>query len=419
MIKKIIFLIFLIFTSSSFGATADIGNFGSWATQNNREKINSTISSDIYNFQSNFQASFSEKTFVPIEAKLGLSLIQAMSNINDILKDALVDFISIFMIIALISWIGLETYQMIRKASKPMNLFENILKKSILIFIWIFIIEQSPEQLFMWIIKPLLTIGSLISDTILGSVANSIGTPLPNTCMAINNFVGNTKNSFLQSSDISSLLCLLTKFSGFFYSAIISGFQLMLKGIGTSAFTFILGLSLVFIFLINIWKFALMSFSVIVDLFLVILMLPFTAISHCFSGKEDSKSNIFTGVTSSFLSGGNMKTSYDGYAGIAFNKFMELFKGNSLDSAIKRFLNAVIYFISLSVVISLCFAIFAGVGIDFKSVTNVNNYDFMTLLISGLLIGYLLTKIEFFAKSIGGNIDTSTGNQMKKNYLWI
>lgn len=412
MIKKIILLIALIFSSDCFCDSGDIGNFGSWTTDNNKQSINSVIKDDLQNFQGRFQTSFSEKTFVPIEAKLGFSLIKAMSNISDILKNSFIDFISIFMILALVSWIALETYQMIKKSSKPMVLFESSVKKSILIFIWIFIIKQSPEQLFMWVIKPLLMLGTLISDIILGSVASSIGTYLPDTCTAIQNFVGNSSTSILQPEDISSLLCLSTRFSGFFYSAIVSGFKLMFTGIGTSAFTFFLGLSLVFIFLINIWRFALMGFSVIVDLFLAILMLPFTAISHCFSGKEDANSNMFTGVTSSILSGGNMKTSYDGYLGVAFNKFMGLFKGNSLDSTVQRFVNVIIYFISLSFIISLCFAIFAGIGIDFKSVSNAENYDSITLLISGLLIGYLLTKVEFFAKSIGGSVDTSTGNKI-------
>lgn len=412
MIKKIILLIVLIFSSNCFGDSGDIGNFGSWTTENNKESINSTIKTDLENFQGTFQTNFSDKTFVPIEAKLGFALIKAMSNISYILKNSFVDFVSIFMTIALIFWLVLEIYQMIKKSSKPSILFESAVKKAILIFIWIFIIQQSPEQLFMWIIKPLLMLGTLISDTILGSVASSIGTNLPDTCMAVQNFVGNSTTSILQSEDISSLLCLSTRFSGFFYSAIVSGFKLMFLGIGTSAFTFVLGVSLVFIFLINIWKFALMSFSVIVDLFLVILMLPFTAISHCFSGKEDSNSNIFTSVTSTIVSGGSMRTSYDGYAGVVFNKFMGIFNGNSLDSSIQRFVNAIIYFISLSIIISLCFAIFAGVGIDFKSVSNAENYDSITLLISGLLIGYLLTKTEFFAKSIGGSVDTSTGNKI-------
>ena len=168
----------------------------------------------------------------------------------------------------------------------------------------------------------------------------------------------------------------------------------MLAGIGHSMFTFIIGVVFIIIFLINIWKFALMALGVIADLFLAIFMLPFTAIAETVG-----------------------KTSYTGIAGTIFNGLLGLFKTESLSAQITRFINAAIYFVSLSIVVALCAAILSGV-VDTNlaaQVPTIDNEGFMITLLIGCLVAYLADKALKIAKDLGGSIDDSLGQQFGKD----
>ena len=63
-------------------------------------------------------------------------------------------------------------------------------------------------------------------------------------------------------------------------TAVAAGWKWMIAGIGTSAFTTLVGAAFIVIFIYNGFKFALMGLGVIVDLFLGVFMLPFTAIAE-------------------------------------------------------------------------------------------------------------------------------------------
>ena len=216
----------------------------------------------------------------------------------------------------------------------------------------------------------------------------------------------------MDSTQVANLLCVPTRLSGFFYTAVAAGWEWMLAGIGTSAFTFTAGAVFVVLFIYNIWKFALMALSVVVDLFLGILTLPFTAIAQCFGGKT-SKDSAFSAPIDAFSSGSSGATSYDGIAGKLFNGFLGLFnsKNFSLSAQITRFINASIYFVSLSIVIAVCAALLSGV-VDANLATNIpslENDSFMTVLIVGALVAYLATKAGDIAKKLGGSINDSFG----------
>jgi hypothetical protein len=154
------------------------------------------------------------------------------------------------------------------------------------------------------------------------------------------------------------------------------------------------------------------------------MMLPFTAIAQCFGGKS-STNTPFGAPLDALGSGGSGKTTYDGYAGKIFIGFLDLSntKNFSLDAQIKRFINAMIYFVSLSIVIALCAAILSGV-VDVDMATQIptlKNDSFMTVLIVGFLVTYLASTAGDIAKNIGGNIDgskefTKFGDDIKK--LW-
>ena len=126
------------------------------------------------------------------------------------------------------------------------------------------------------------------------------------------------------------------------------------------------------------------------DLFLSVLMLPFTAIA------ETIKS-----------------TSYKGIAGDIFNGFLGLFKPESLENQILRFINAAIYFVSLSIVIAVCVALLSGVmDTNLASeVPTLENSGFVPTLLTGCLVAYLVNRADKIATDIGGKIDDSFGKK--------
>ena len=77
---------------------ADIGEYGTWATDANREKIVSDLSHDIDKFAPDTNTQTIDN-YVPIEAKVGLAFINAMTHVGNIIDNALVRFAIMFMII--------------------------------------------------------------------------------------------------------------------------------------------------------------------------------------------------------------------------------------------------------------------------------------------------------------------------------
>ena len=82
----------------------DIGDHGTWATENNREKFTTQLSGDIEQFQGEFQKQL-VSDYVPIEAKIGLAFMNALSFISNVLDSSLVRFVILFMFIAFAFWI--------------------------------------------------------------------------------------------------------------------------------------------------------------------------------------------------------------------------------------------------------------------------------------------------------------------------
>ena len=235
-----------------------------------------------------------------------------------------------------------------------------------------------------------------MSDLILNAVAQTAGATLPDTCAAIRDYAAAhiSPDAIIDANAAADIMCVPTRLSGFFYTAVAAGWKWMLAGIGHSMFTFIIGVAFIIIFLINIWKFALMALGVIADLFLAIFMLPFTAIAETVG-----------------------KTSYTGIAGTIFNGLLGLFKTENLSAQITRFINAAIYFVSLSIVVALCAAILSGV-VDTNlaaQVPTIDNEGFMITLLIGCLVAYLADKAMKIAKDLGGSIDDSLGQQFGKD----
>ena len=368
---------------------ADVGDHGNWATADNIELFKTDITHDMEQFQPEPIVS----DYVPFEAKIGLAMMNGFSIVADVLDSSLVRFAIIFMIIAYIFWSIFEAYNMIKNGSSAMDFAVNLFKKGGVIIIWSIILQFGPTQVFMWIMGPIISVGTYMSNLILNAIAGAIGTELPDTCAAIRDYAAaNTSgNMLIDANAAADILCVPTRLSGFFTTAVVAGWKWMIAGIGTSAFTVLVGATFIVIFLYTGFKFLLMGLGVIMDLFLSVLMLPFTAIA------ETIKS-----------------TSYKGIAGDIFNGFLGLFKPESLQNQIQRFINAAIYFVSLSIVIAVCAALLSGtVDANLASeIPTLENDGFIITLLTGCLVAYLANRADKIAtEDIGGKIDTSFGKK--------
>lgn len=368
---------------------ADVGDYGNWATPDNIDLFKTDITHDMEQFQPEPIVS----DYVPVEAKIGLAMMNGFSMIADVLDSSLVRFAIIFMILAYIFWAMFEAYNMIKNGSSAMDFAVNLFKKGGVIIIWSIILQFGPTQVFMWIMGPIISVGTYMSNLILNAIAGAIGTELPDTCAAIRDYAAaNTSgNMLIDTNAAADILCVPTRLSGFFTTAVVAGWKWMIAGIGTSAFTVLVGATFIVIFLYTGFKFLLMGLGVIMDLFLSVLMLPFTAIA------ETIKS-----------------TSYKGIAGDIFNGFLGLFKPESLQNQIQRFINAAIYFVSLSIVIAVCAALLSGtVDANLASeIPTLENDGFIITLLTGCLVAYLANRADKIAtEDIGGKIDTSFGKK--------
>lgn len=373
----------LFFTGSSYAeanvpTTSDIGNYGLWATEHNRQLLINNLSTDISSFQGNTQKAI-VGDYVPVEARVGKALIGALDRVGQALQRSLFDFVRVLLVALFAFWLAFEAYNLIQSKGDSKKLVLDIAKKTMLISIWIWVLGNNPGQIFMTIFGPIISVGSYASDLILNSITNAAGTSLPDTCNAIRDFVGSANNTYT-----ADLLCMPTRLSGFFYTCVAAGFKWMAAGIGESALTFVAGAAFVVIFSINIWKFALLALGVITDLFLAILLLPFTAIQECF-GK-----------------GTNLK----GVAGNIFKAFAGIFKSASLSEQIMRFIKAVIYFVALALMAAIGAALLGGVvSTDLASATpSVQSDSFMSVLIVGCLVAYLVSKASKIAEKLTEDI---------------
>ncbi len=401
--RMAICIVMLVTVTSGFAAsnvtTGDIGDYGAWATEHNLEEFKGTLSNDLTQYRPKQMVA----DYVPIEARLGLMLMNALTTIAEVLDDSLVRFVIIFMLIGYAFWIMFEAYKMMTDGKGAIKaLAENIVKKGGMIAIWIAVLSIGPAQVFMWIMGPIITIGTYMADLILNSVTSASGAQLPDTCAAIRDFAAThtSPNMLIDANGAADILCLPTRLSGFFLTAIAAGWEWMGAGIGTSAFTFLVGLAFVILFAIAMYRFALMALGVIADLFLGIMLLPFTAVSETLG-----------------------KTSYKGIAGEIFNGFLGLFKVESLQSQITRYINAAIYFVSLSIVIGVCAALLSWtVDANLATMTpTIDSPDFTITFLTGCIVLYLAYKSDKIAKDLGGNIDAGIelGKKFEKDAVTL
>ena len=354
-----------------------------WLDTNDITTFNKNISKDFDKFEPKID--LNPDTFVPIEAKLGLMLMKALSVIDTVLQMSLVQFAVIFLLFMYIFWIGLEAYKLIRDSGDYKTALYNIFKQGFTIAIWIIILNYGPIKIFSMIVSPILALGTYLSDFILGAVAETFKVNIPDTCAAIHNYVNADKSLDLlvDADTAANIMCLPSRISVYFYHATATGFQWIKYGLGHSITMIVVGIVAIVIFVKCIFKYAFMALGIATSLFLTLMMLPFTALAE--SMPSNSEKNI---------------------AGQVFNGLLKVFNTQKLTSVLFVFVNAAVYFVSLSIVIAICAALLANI-ISLDSNGGYSVGSVITTILGGYLVLYFANQTDSLAKKIGGNVDNT------------
>lgn len=411
-LSRLLICVLCVFCISNYSFAAgnmpqgDVGEYGNWLTSENISKITDNASSDMNKFQSGFQSQIRDTDFVPLEAKLGLSFMRALSSIDYVLQNSLVRFVIIFLFIMYAFWIALESYKMIREGSDYKTVLYDIFKKGFIIAIWVTVLNYGPAKIFTMLIEPVLALGTTFSDFILNSVANMYNQDFPDTCSAIQNYVtenaatgianGNTAELLVSPKTAANIMCLPAQISVFFYHGIGAAWKWMINGIGHSGTQIVMGAICIVIFIKCVLKYAFMTLGIVASLFLTLLMLPFTALAEAMP-----------------------ETSEKNYAGQIFSGFLKLFNTKKLSAVISVFINAAIYFISLAIIIAICAVLLANI-IPISHTPEYSAGGGMAAILCGCLILYLANKTEELAKQLGGSIDNTFGKKLQDDTkkLW-
>lgn len=374
--------------------TGEISEYGNWLNQTNLGLFHSTISEDFQKFEP--KMNLDAKTFVPIESKLGLVFMKALSGLDTFLQMSLVQFVIIFLLVVYAVWIGLEAFRMIKESTDYKTVFYDIFKKGIIIAVWILILNYGPAKIFVAIVSPILALGTTLSDFILNTVTKTYDINLPDTCAAIHNYVNmdsGTDKLLFDANAAANIMCLPSRISVFFYHAVATGFKWIRVGFPANPTMVIVGITCIVMFISCIFKFAFMTLGVIADLFLTLLLLPFTAIAESLPPADKN----------------------GGIPGRMYNGFLTLFvKTKKTSDILTVFINAAIYFVVLSIIIAICAALMTNV----ISLSDANEYTVgsaITTILAGGLIFYLAGKTDRLMENITGNknlIDNSFGNRL-------
>lgn len=403
MFKRILKFLSIVFIGLSLVATnanaasnlniGDIGDYGAWTTEANREAVVGSLNSDIANFAPNTTKQL-VSDYVPIEAKVGLAFMNAMSHVAHIIDNSLARFAIIFIILMYVFWIMGEAYNNMQTGWDVKKLGKEIIIKTLRVAFWIIVLNAGPARIFMMLMTPIVIVGSYTADAILNATSITLGVQLPDTCSAIHSYVSShiASSAIIDADAAANIICLPTRMSGYLASGVALGWEYIKQSIGTSAFLFVFGIVLIVMSVVNAWKFAFMAFGVIADLFLAIIMLPFTAVAET--------------VT---------KTSYKGIPGTVYNAFTGLFKTESLKAQIGRVVSAAIYFVVLAVVIAVCIALMGGfIGVNNATmIPEIQNVGPMSMIITGFLVWYLASKADEIAKDWGGSIKDEFGKKLR------
>ena len=385
----------------------DVGDYGNWLTESNVQEINNNMLDDATKFQNGFQNNVKSSGFVPIEVKIGLMFMKALSSIDYVLQISLVRFTIMFLFVMYALWVALEAYKMIRDSTDYKKVLYDLFEKGIIIVVWVMILNYGPAKIFTMVISPILAFATYISDFILKAVAQTYNVDIPDTCATIHNFVNEstatttangTAELLIAPDAAANIMCLPGRLSVYFYHATGAAFKWFLWGFGHSATAIVMGAICVVIFIKCIFKYAFMTLGVVADLFLTLLMLPFTALAEALPPNTKESS----------------------YAGKILNGFLSIFNTKKLSAVISTFINAAIYFISLAIIIAICAALLENVVPINQDYSQYKLQSTMIIILCGCLVLYLAGRADELAKKVGGSIDNSFGEKLKQDTktLW-
>jgi hypothetical protein len=371
--------------------TGDIGEFGAWITKDNMEIVNKDMSEDMTSFQNKFDTNLHSSDFVPLEVKIGLSFMKALSAIDYVLQLSLVRFTIIFLFIMYAFWVGLEAYKMIRESTDYKTVIYDIFKKGITIAVWVMVLNYGPAKIFTILISPILSLGTYISDFILSAVAETYNIKFPDTCATISLYVNaNASDKLLVAPQTAAnIMCLPARLSVYFYNAIGLSLNWILGGFGHSAAAVAMGIVSLYIFAKCILKYAFMTLGIVADLFLTLLMLPFTALAESMPTTKETN-----------------------YAGQIFSGFLGVFNTKKLSEVISTFINTAIYFVSLAIVVGVA-AVLLSYIVKTDSTSTYVVGSAMVNILCGALVLHIIDKADELAKDIGGSIDNSFGKKLQ------
>lgn len=387
--------------------TGDVGDYGNWLTDDNINSINGDMFNDATEFQNKFQEEIKKPGFVPLEVKIGLVFMKALSSIDYVLQISLVRFTIIFLFVMYGLWVALEAYKMIRDSNDYKQVLYDIFEKGFIVAIWVLILDYGPAKIFTMLISPILDLCSYLSSFIMDAVADSAHIPKYDTCKAIQNFVNsnvttNTVNGttklLVDADAAANIMCLPGRLSVYFYHATGTALKWFLWGFGHSITAIVMGAICVVIFVKCIFKYAFMTLGVVADLFLTLLMLPFTALAEALPAS----------------------TKNEGYVGQIFNGFLSIFNTKKVSDIISVFINTGVYFISLAIIISICAALLGNIIPLSKDYSEYQSSSAMAIILCGCLVLYLAGRAEELAKKIGGSINNSFGETLQQDTktLW-
>ena len=394
---KIMIALVAIFIALPCFAVGDVGDYGSWATKPNRELVTASIVQDLNKFGPT--ATTVSDSYVPLDAKLGLAFMGGMTTIINAVGTPLVHFAILFMLIAYAFWVAFEAYNLIGSGGDAKKAVRDILIKGIWISVWLVALQFGLDKAFAMIMMPVVYIGNVIANIILTAVTSVAGFSVPDTCEAIRQYAATNapSNMTITADSAASLLCIPSQMSSFFVTTMEIGWKWVVSAVGHSLFSAAVGVYITYLSIVCIWKFLVISLGVIADLFLGVMLLPFTAIAET-----------------------TAKTKYKGVAGDLFNSFLNIFKAEDLKTQINRVVTAALYFVCLAVALSvstalLAFIIDPATGKILSTAELTGFAGAMVLILTLLLICYLADKTKKLAEQWGGKIDDSWAQGVVKD----
>lgn len=377
---------------------ANVGDYGDILDSYNRTNIIGQASEDANNFTSglannlnDYTTNLETTTFVPIEAKVSLVLMEALSSLDKVLQISLVKFIIIFLFVMYALWIAVEGYRLIKATGDSVTVLQDIAKKGIIVSIWIAVLYfGKTSELFNLLVTPIINLGTYFSDLILNAVAEIADAHIPDTCTAIKTYISNNASDALliDQNTAANIICLPGRLSTFFAKGILTAFGWIGDGFVNRSFVEIcVGVYCVYMFIKCVIKFAFMTLGVVTDLFLTLLLLPFTALAE-----------------------GLPQTSEKGYIGQIFNGLLKVFNTKKLSDQILVFINAAIYFVSLSIIVAICAIILSGIVNMPNGMSNEIRYT--SMLLGLFVVKEIIYKAETLQQTIGGSVDNSFGEKL-------